>query len=150
MNLLINEDKNFMKWKGVNTFVIMLIFVLPCKGQKTEQNSNSIIKVTSKAKVTFVELGSINCIPCKKMQPVMKAIEEKYGEQVEIIFYDVWKPEQKKYAKEYGIKLIPTQVFLNENGTEFHRHEGYYPEEAIDKILQQKGLISKKIQTEND
>jgi thiol-disulfide isomerase/thioredoxin len=41
-----------------------------------------------KPKVTFVELGSVNCIPCKQMQPVMKAIEKKYGEQVKVIFYN--------------------------------------------------------------
>jgi thioredoxin 1 len=93
-----------------------------------------------KPKVTFIELGSVNCIPCKQMQPVMKSIEEKYGEQVKVIFYDVWKQEQKKYAQQYGIKLIPTQVFLDENGKEFHRHEGFYPEAEIDKILKAKGL----------
>lgn len=93
-----------------------------------------------KPKVTFVELGSVNCIPCKQMQPVMKAIEEKYGEQIKVIFYDVWKAEQKKYAQKYGIKLIPTQVFLDENGKEFHRHEGFYPEAEIDKLLQGNGL----------
>jgi thioredoxin 1 len=91
-------------------------------------------------KVTFIELGSVNCIPCKQMQPVMKSIEEKYDEQVKVIFYDVWKQEQKKYAQQYGIKLIPTQVFLDENGKEFHRHEGFYPEAEIDKILKAKGL----------
>jgi len=96
-----------------------------------------------KSKVTFIELGSVNCIPCKQMQPVMKAIEEKYGNQVKVIFYDVWKSEQKKYATQYGIKLIPTQVFLDENGKEFHRHEGFYPEAEIDKILQAKGLKKK-------
>lgn len=94
-----------------------------------------------KPKVTFVELGSINCIPCKQMQPVMKSIEEKYGDQVKVIFYDVWKEDQKKYAQQYEIKLIPTQVFLDENGKEFHRHEGFYPEEEIDKLLKTKGLI---------
>ena len=91
-------------------------------------------------KVTFIELGSVNCIPCKQMQPVMKSIEEKYGEQVKVIFYDVWKQEQKKYAQQYGIRLIPTQVFLDENGKEFHRHEGFYPEAEIDKILKAIGL----------
>lgn len=96
-----------------------------------------------KSKVTFIELGSVNCIPCKQMQPVMKAIEEKYGNQVKVIFYDVWKSEQKKYATQYGIKLIPTQVFLDENGKEFHRHEGFYPEAEIDKILQARGLKEK-------
>lgn len=91
-------------------------------------------------KVTFIELGSVNCIPCKQMKPVMKSIEEKYGEQVKVIFYDVLKQEQKKYAQQYGIRLIPTQVFLDDNGKEFHRHEGYYPEAEIDKILKAKGL----------
>jgi len=97
-----------------------------------------------KPKITFVELGSVNCIPCKQMQPVMKAIEKKYGEQVKVIFYDVWTKEQKKYAQQYGIKLIPTQVFLDENGKEFFRHEGFYPEAEIDKILEGKGLKVKK------
>lgn len=97
-----------------------------------------------KPKVTFVALGSVNCIPCKQMQPIMKSIEEKYGEQVKVVFYDVWKSDQKKYAQQYGIKLIPTQVFLDENGKEFFRHEGFYPEAEIDKLLQGKGLKPKK------
>ncbi|MFZ1289328.1 MAG: thioredoxin family protein [Melioribacteraceae bacterium] len=99
---------------------------------------------TKKPKVTFVELGSVNCIPCKQMQPVMKAIEEKFGDQVKVIFYDVWTEKGKPYASKYGIRLIPTQVFLDENGKEFHRHEGFYPESDIDKILQGKGLKANK------
>ena len=96
-----------------------------------------------KPKVTFVELGSVNCIPCKMMQPVMKNIEKKYGEQVNVVFYDVWTEEQKPYAQKYSIKLIPTQVFLDENGKEFFRHEGFYPEEEIHKLLKSKGLKPK-------
>lgn len=93
-----------------------------------------------KPKITFVELGSVNCIPCKKMQPVMKAIADKYGYQIKVIFYDVWKPEQEQYGEKYGIRIIPTQVFLDENGKEIFRHEGFFPEKEIDKILQSKGL----------
>ncbi|MFA6542260.1 MAG: hypothetical protein WCT99_11740 [Bacteroidota bacterium] len=33
-------------------------------------------KQAVKPEITFIELGSVNCIPCKKMQPVMKAIEQ--------------------------------------------------------------------------
>ncbi len=95
-----------------------------------------------KPKVTFVELGSVKCIPCKQMQPVMKSIEEKYGEQIKVVFYDVWQPEQRRYAQQYGIRLIPTQVFPDETGKEFHRHEGFYPEAEIDKLLKKKGLKS--------
>jgi thioredoxin 1 len=95
---------------------------------------------SEKPKITFIELGSVNCIPCKQMQPVMKSIESKYGNQVKVVFYDVWKPEQTQYAQKYGIQLIPTQVFLDINGKEIFRHEGFYPEKEIDQLLQKKGL----------
>jgi thioredoxin 1 len=95
----------------------------------------------SKAQVTFVELGSVNCIPCKAMQPVMKAVEEEYGDQVKVVFYDVWKDAEP--GRKYGIRLIPTQVFLDDRGVEFHRHEGFYAKEEIDKILATKGVRKK-------
>jgi thioredoxin 1 len=93
--------------------------------------------------VTFVELGSVKCIPCRQMQPVMKAVEEKYGKQVSVVFYDVWKDDQREYAGKYGIKVIPTQVFLDKEGKEFFRHEGFFPEAEIDKLLQKRGLIAR-------
>ncbi len=99
--------------------------------------------IVSQPLVTFIELGSVNCIPCKAMQPVMKAIEEKYGSQVKIVFYDVWKKEQAHYAQEYKIRLIPTQVFLDSQGKELMRHEGFFPEKEIDTFLQSKGLKPK-------
>lgn len=90
--------------------------------------------------VTFIELGSVNCVPCKAMQPIMKNIETKYKGQVKVVFYDVWTKEQQKYANDYKIKVIPTQVFLDKNGKEFYRHEGYFPEEELVKILKTKGV----------
>jgi thioredoxin 1 len=97
-----------------------------------------------KPKVTFVELGSVTCIPCKQMQPVMKAVEAKFGEQLKVVFYDVNKEENKKISEQYKIKLIPTQVFLDENGKEFFRHQGFYPEKEISKLLQKRGLTVKQ------
>jgi thioredoxin 1 len=74
---------------------------------------------------------------------VMKAVEEKYGSQLKIVFYDVWKQEQAHYAQEYKIRLIPTQVFLDAKGKELMRHEGFYPEKDIDAFLQSHGLKPK-------
>jgi thioredoxin 1 len=102
---------------------------------------NTIFSQTDvKPKVTFIELGSVKCIPCRQMQPVMKSIEKRYGALVKVIFYDVWKKSDKDYAKQYGVNLIPTQVFLDESGKEFFRHEGFYPEKEIDKLLQARGI----------
>lgn len=121
--------------------------------QNTKATQNDSVKIdstksdttkTKTPKVTFVELGSVTCIPCRMMQPVMKAIEEEFGDQIEIVFHDVWK--DRAPAEKYLIRVIPTQVFLDESGNEFLRHEGYFPKEEIDKLLIDKGL-KKKNQT---
>ena len=73
------------------------------------------------------------------MEPVMESIRENYGDQIEVIFYDV-KVEKEK-AAEWKIRMIPTQVFLDEAGNEIHRHVGFYPMEQIDEFLQTQGLV---------
>jgi thioredoxin 1 len=90
--------------------------------------------------VTFVELGSVSCVPCKMMQPIMAAIEKDYAGSVNVVFYDVWKPAGKPYAEKYGIRSIPTQVFLDAQGKEFFRHTGFYPKEEIVKVLEKQGV----------
>ncbi|OGS35376.1 MAG: hypothetical protein A2293_03215 [Elusimicrobia bacterium RIFOXYB2_FULL_49_7] len=103
------------------------------KKDKTEQKKSDI-------KVTFVELGSVNCIPCKMMQPVIAEIEKEYGGQVNVVFYDVWTKEGSPYGDKYKIRAIPTQVFLDKDGKEFFRHQGFFPKEEIVKVLKKKGV----------
>jgi thioredoxin 1 len=108
---------------------------------KNAQEPSTINQITdNKHKVTFIELGSVRCIPCRQMQSVMKSIEAKYGKEVKIDFYDVWTDAGKPYGVKYGIEAIPTQIFLDETGKEYYRHEGYFPEEELVKVLQQKGV----------
>lgn len=90
--------------------------------------------------VTFVELGSVNCIPCKKMQPIMEEVEKEYAGQVKVIFHDVRTDEGRPFAEKYKIRLIPTQVFLDKDGKEYFRHEGFFAKEELVKILKQKGV----------
>lgn len=91
-------------------------------------------------KVTFIELGSVRCIPCRKMIPIMKEIEKEYGDQVKVVFYDVWTAAGRPYARKYGIRLIPTQVFLDKDGKEYFRHVGFFPKEELLKVLEQQGV----------
>ena len=91
-------------------------------------------------KVTFVEIGAARCIPCKMMQPIMKEIAEEYKGQVNVVFHDVWTPQGKIDGMKYNIRVIPTQVFLDKNGKEYYRHEGYFPKEELVKVLKMQGV----------
>jgi thioredoxin 1 len=101
---------------------------------------DSLKQKKSRIKVTFIELGSVRCIPCKMMMPIMKEVEEKYGDEVKVIFYDVWTDAGRPYAEKYQIRAIPTQVFLDENGKEFFRHVGFFPREELFEVLKKKGV----------
>ena len=137
---------------------LLIIFIIAGCGSKIEGESNPSVpknpktasvapkdlsekaqKEKAKYKATFIELGSVNCIPCKKMQPIMKEIEGKYPE-VSVIFYDVRRPEGRPFAHTYKIRVIPTQVFLDENGKEYFRHEGFFPKEEVEKVLAKAGV----------
>ncbi len=106
---------------------------------KSDVNKTRHLK-SNLTKVTFIELGSVKCIPCRKMQKVIKSVEEKYGDQVQTIFYDVWTEEGKPYAETYNIKAIPTQIFLDGNGHEFFRHESFFPYDELMKVLNKQGV----------
>lgn len=127
--------------RGVIVSFLLGVLAASCNaaGAKAdEENSTAAAEETHL--VTFVELGSVRCIPCKMMQPIMKDIEKDYAGQVKVVFHDVWTPAGEPFAQTYKIRVIPTQVFLDQEGKEYFRHEGFFPKEELVKILKQKGV----------
>jgi len=110
------------------------------KKEIAEKNKEEKEEKKSEIKVTFVELGSVNCIPCRMMQPIMREIEKEYKDQVKVVFHDVWTDEGRPYGVKYRIRVIPTQVFLDKDGKEYFRHEGFFPKDELVKILKKKGV----------
>lgn len=123
-------------------FLVLLVIVFGFK--KISNNTGATLTQenvkTDEIKVTFIELGSVKCIPCKQMQPIMKEIEEEYKGQVKVIFYDVWTAEGKPYIKEFGIRAIPTQVFLDKDGKEYFRHQGFFAKDELVEVLKTQGV----------
>lgn len=127
--------------RSISLFLLLGLLSLSCNAANAkadEKKQGATEEITYR--VTFVELGSVRCIPCKMMQPIMKDIEKDYADQVKVVFHDVWTPEGEPFAASYKIRVIPTQVFLDKEGKEYFRHEGFFPKDDLIKILQQKGV----------
>lgn len=77
----------------------------------------------------LVDLGAGKCIPCKMMAPILDELREEYQGQLEIVFIDVW--ENPSAGQEYGIRMIPTQIFFDAAGKERYRHEGFFSKQEI-------------------
>lgn len=127
---------------AIALFLLVSLTITNCTTaqDKKTNTTNSQNRKAIKYKVTFIELGSVRCIPCQRMQSIMKSIEDKYPKQVHVVFHDIWTPEGKPFADKYNVKAIPTQIFLDENGQEYFRHEGFFPEEELVKVLKTKGV----------
>jgi len=86
----------------------------------------------------LVDLGSTTCIPCKMMAPVLDELKKEYAGRMRVEFIDV--NTNPDAAKPFGIKLIPTQVFLDANDKELWRHEGFISKQDIMAKWQELGV----------
>lgn len=92
----------------------------------------------SKQLPKLVDLGADSCIPCKMMAPILEELQEEYKGKLDVEFIDVWK--QPDAGTGYGIKVIPTQIFFDQKGKEFARHEGFMPKEEILAKFAERGI----------
>ncbi|MEI6501511.1 MAG: thioredoxin family protein [Armatimonadota bacterium] len=77
----------------------------------------------------LVDLGSTTCIPCKQLAPILEELKKEYKGKVSVEFLDVTKDPAA--ADQYKITVIPTQIFIDKDGKEVFRHEGFYPKADI-------------------
>ena len=65
----------------------------------------------------IIDFGSDSCIPCREMAPALKQLNSELQGEAIIRYIDVWRyPE---LADGYSIELIPTQIFINSDGTPY-------------------------------
>jgi len=119
--------------------VLVVLFLLSLSACSSAGDIDAVLN-TAKAdgKIVMLELGSVGCIPCEQMKPVMARLSDTYKGKLDVIFIDV--RQDNKTGRRFGVHMIPTQVFLDKTGKEFHRHIGFYSYEEITPVLKKNGL----------
>lgn len=65
----------------------------------------------------IVDYGADSCIPCKQMAPVLVKLNAEMQGKAFVKFVDVW--EYYEAAGNVPVQMIPTQFFINADGTPF-------------------------------
>jgi thioredoxin 1 len=123
--------------KRMLVFVILTFLALSGYGNASEVDT-TLSNAKKDGKVVMLELGSVGCIPCEQMKAVMEKLKTNYKGKLEVLFVDVQRDRES--SRKFGVFAIPTQVFLDKNGKEFHRHMGFYAYEEIEPVLKKAGL----------
>jgi thioredoxin 1 len=109
------------------------------RSQSIPEKEGTAVKVSEQARLPkLIDLGADKCIPCKMMAPILEELKSEYAGRLEVVFIDVWKNPEK--GREYGIRVIPTQIFYDADGNEFYRHVGFFSKEDILKTFRKKGM----------
>jgi len=109
------------------------------QSQSISEKEGTVVKASGQTTLPkLIELGADKCIPCKMMAPILEELKSEYAGRLEVVFIDVWKNPEK--GREYGIRVIPTQIFYDADGNEFYRHVGFFSKEDILKTYRKKGI----------
>lgn len=110
--------------KRVLTIIIVLaaisgVVVL----KKNQQGTVTPLPEHTPGTPRLLDLGSKGCTACTMMEPVLEELRETCKGTLQVDFIDVWEHEQ--VSTDYGIEIIPVQIFFNEDGKELYRHQGF-------------------------
>jgi thioredoxin 1 len=136
-----------MKNISKNIFLLMLLSMfslIGCSKDAEVSKTESVMKAEEVQELPkLLDLGAKKCIPCKMMAPILDELTTKYEGIFDVEFIDVWQPENKEKARQYGIRTIPTQIFFDAKGKELWRHEGFISKEDILKKWEELGYDMK-------
>jgi thioredoxin 1 len=124
-----------------NRLIVFMVFLMlsALAGFSQAAGIDDLLNTAKKeGKMVMLELGSVGCVPCEQMKPVMEKLKTNYRGKLEVLFVDV--SSDRETSRRFKVFAIPTQVFLDRNGNEFHRHMGFYGYEEIDPVLKKAGL----------
>ena len=124
--------------KGLMLLVALTALLTLCGYSSAGEVDTVLDNAKKEGKAVMLELGSVGCVPCEQMKPVMEKLRTNYKGKLEVLFVDVRKDRDS--SRKFGVFAIPTQVFLDKNGKEFHRHMGFYGYEEIVPVLKKAGI----------
>ena len=109
---------------------------LPETGSE-EAVTNPLERALKTGRPVVADFGRGKCIPCKMMKPILEELMQTYKGKAEIFIFDI--DEYSDLTTQYGIQMIPTQIFFDKSGKEVMRHEGFFPKEEIVAKLEELG-----------
>lgn len=82
--------------------------------------------------VVLVDFGAIWCPPCKKMEPILEALQQEEGNRFMLVKVDGGK--DLEVMKAQSVEALPVFI-VYKNGKETWRHQGIVDKEALRKEL---------------
>lgn len=106
--------------------------------KKNQTKSTAPLPAHTLGTPRLLDLGSKGCTACTMLEPVLEELRASYAGRLQVDFIDVWQYTQ--VATDYGVEIIPTQIFFNAGGEEIYRHQGFISVSDVVKKFKELGI----------
>lgn len=85
----------------------------------------------------IIKFSSPMCYECQELEKIMNEVFPKYNDKINLKIIDVSKKDNDSIAliKEYGVTLVPTTIFKNQDGKITRRLEGSVQPEVLESYI---------------
>ncbi len=124
-----------------NIITILLILIIPVSiyflANKNSETTGAIAQ--DKNNPGIIIFTSSMCMDCRKMKEIIKEVEGSYSDKINFISINATDKNRKvqENIKKYHVVLVPTMVFVDENGIEKNKIEGAISKEEFIQELEE-------------
>ncbi len=136
MNGMDTRRQNIIRLVAIGLIVLVAAGIYIYKNQTPAPRDAELGEQLDESLPTLLEFSSSTCPPCRKMLPILEELQGEYKGKVNIRIMDVG--EYPEEAQQYSVKVVPTQIFLDVEGKQIARHEGFIPKEMLVQIFEEK------------
>ena len=84
-------------------------------------------------KPAIIDFHATWCGPCKQLAPTLKALAAEYGEEIYIYKVDI--DREPDIARAYGIRSVPSLLFIPHDDAVPQMGQGNIPKESLKKVI---------------
>jgi thioredoxin 1 len=117
---------------------VLSLFLMVMSCQSSGLSTGQLEKALASGLPTLAEFGRGVCVPCKAMKPILEELATEYEGKWNIVIVEI--DDHMDQTRQYGIMVIPTQIFFDSKGNEVIRHMGFWPKEEIIAQLKKMGV----------
>ncbi len=77
------------------------------------------------------------CMPCRRMKPILAEVAKDYRNKLLVRILEI--EDYPGLTRQFDIRVVPTQIFLDSRGKIFQRHEGFLDKDPLVRVLNQMG-----------
>ncbi len=121
-----------------NIIIISAIFILPIIAYVVLSSSQSVSATQRiEGQPQVIKFSSKLCLDCKKIKKGFDELVPEYQNKISITEYNIdgSNKEVNDAITEHNINLVPTIIFINKNGKEVRRTEGFVNKNTLEQYF---------------